>query len=145
MKIIELIQEKFTSFGYLSAHRDSGCNIYDIIAPIFILITLTMMGSLAAVYSVRHFLMGDIENSLYAGLDVPATLLLIGTYSTVLYNKKKLQNVIDEFQEIFDKCKNRISHENTVLMMICVKSNLQAKMNRRLFSLYVPIRLFRKF
>lgn len=126
MKIFELIQEKFTTFGYLSTHRDSGCNIYHIIAPIFILISLTMMGSLAAVYSVRHFLMGDIENSLYAGLDVPATLLLIGTYSTVLYNKKKLRKVIDEFQEIFDKCKNRISNEHRahnsddfVLTLIC--------------------------
>lgn len=68
------------------------------------------MNVTATIYMVRHLQMGDIENSLYAALDVPATLLVIGTYLTMVYNKEKVRKVLDDFQEIFDKCNDGILH-----------------------------------
>lgn len=122
MKIFELTQQKFLSIGYLSDVRSSGHGYYHIVVPIVISILLIAMEVMAAIYAVLHFQMGDIENSLYAGLDVPGTILVIGTYLTVLYNKQKLRKVIDSFQEIFDSCKPmHLEREllNWVLVMVC--------------------------
>lgn len=105
MKIFESTQQKFISIGYLSDVRSSGHGYYHIAVPTVISILLIAMEVTAAIYAMQHFLMGDIENSLYAGLDVPGTILVLGTFLTILYNKEKLREVIDSFQEIFDSCK----------------------------------------
>lgn len=107
MKILQNIQRIFSIIGYLPDPRDHWQRI---IVPIMVLITLISMEVSAAVYAVRHIQSGDIENSLYAGLDVPGTLLMIGTYLTIMYHKEKVRQVIDDFQKIFDECNDAFKH-----------------------------------
>lgn len=143
MKIFGLIQKKFTSIGYLSAEQNSGSDFYHIIAPILIAFTLILMEVAATIYSWRHFQMGDIENSLYAGLDVPGTALVIGTFLSVLYKKENVRIVIDALQDIFDKCENLnfISVGLTRLQLNTIY--LQVKIPLRQFSLLKPTNLLR--
>lgn len=115
MKILESIRQKLAFIGYLT---DDGFFRYTfnhtLISLVLILILFAFQLT-AAIYMLRHLQIGDIENSLYAALDVPATSMVIGTFLTIMYNKKKVREVIDDFQIICDKCKDRnaIQHSLT--------------------------------
>lgn len=107
MKILESIRQKISFIGYLTDEGIFRNTFYHAIVSVVLILIVFTFQLTAAIYVLRHLQIGDIENSLYAGLDVPATSMLIGTLLTILYNKKKVREVIDNFQNIFDKCKDR--------------------------------------
>lgn len=133
MKILESIRQKLAFIGYLTDEGVFRYKFYHTIVSLGLILSVIAFQLTAAIYMWRHLQMGDIENSLYAGLDVPATSMVIGTLLTIMYSKEKVRKVIDDFQNIFDKCKDRY-HSTTHRVRVNL-FYLQARTNIRLSSL----------
>lgn len=105
--ILKTFQRIFTLTGLCVriGENDRRTNIRQIMVYCIILVLYFLFELASIVYVVRHLRMGDVENCLYAGFQVVAILSTIGTFLTVGYRKRKVRNIIDEFQQIVDSSK----------------------------------------
>lgn len=103
MKTLESIRKLFLITGYLSDGGIFRCNFCHKFVSLFILFLVLVFEFTSVIYVVRHLQIGDIANSLYAGLQVAAMLPAIGSFFTLMYHKEKVQELFHNFQNLFDR------------------------------------------
>lgn len=103
MEILSLIRQTFAVIGYISDERIFHSPLQQTVVSVIVLMILIAYELSCAVYFVRNFRIGEIENSLYAVLQASALTSSIGSYLTMMYHKESIHELIGRLQNTFDK------------------------------------------
>lgn len=102
MNVLKSIRTVFAYLGYLPGKGIFKNKFSNKIASLINLMLVLTFEFTSLIYMVGHLKIGDIENSLYAGFQAAALLPAIGSFSTLMYHKRKIWKILDSFQRIFD-------------------------------------------
>lgn len=83
---------------------DIRARIGQIFGIILVFAGLSAYGGLSVLYVVEHLRMGDIENTIFALIQVIGVLSTFASVISLLARKKSARNFFDTLQDIFDQC-----------------------------------------
>lgn len=106
MKFLKVNRHISALIGICSLSKESSLpsRIVQMICTISIFATLVPYVALSALCAVEYFQSGDIENSLFALIQVLGVFLTFISSVSLLTQRKNLGNFFDRMQMIFDKC-----------------------------------------
>lgn len=104
MKILRNNRRAFALMGFLSDERIFAFPHGHTIANFLFVLILVVEDVTSITYMMRHLKIGDMQNALYASLQIPAVVPAIVILITMMYDKDKVRDVIGGFQKICDQC-----------------------------------------
>lgn len=111
MKILEASRRISAIIGICSLsddlhHTNNVCaKIGQILSIILVLVLLISLDTFSVCHAVVHLEMGDLENSLFALIQVIAISSTIASYISLIYEMKGVRRCFQRLQNIFDRCK----------------------------------------
>lgn len=106
MKVLKLNQQFSTLIGVCSLREQSGwrMKIMQKLCTVSFLAGLLAYGGTSVLYAEEHLRLGNIQNSLFALIQVSAALSMFTSSISLSLRKKGLRNFFDRAQANFDEC-----------------------------------------
>lgn len=126
MEILHSIRQKLDLFGYISGERMFRFNFLHHITSLLIFLVLISQASATGTYMISHLLMGDVKSSTYTGFQMSAVTQLTASFISILCKKKRVREVVDAFQKIFNACNDKslglVSTLSIEYILICANT-----------------------
>lgn len=107
MKILRNTRRAFSLLGFLSDEPIFASKHVHTIASLIFIFDLLLEEVTSITYMVKHMLIGDYQNALFASLQIPSVLPAIVILFTMLYRRDKVRSIILELQRLVDNCNCR--------------------------------------
>lgn len=106
MEVLRLSRRILTVMGICLLPNGSSFSLEfgQMVGAILTLVMCILTAWYSALYCLEHYQMGDIDQNLFAVIQLVATVPTIPSLFSLIYRKANFRDYFDKIQTIFDKC-----------------------------------------